>query len=192
VEVGPSDEKYSGGRSAACHIDYGLDQTRQALAVFRTIGFSNLLLYFGHMPKSRGCRTYWKMDWRREEALEAARSTDMLHYNAEFIGLKASYCCSKPFNIKILSRRSENCRAESCYNQAIEVAQRHNPKSLELRPRQTWRVITKQDRREEARKRLMRSIHGSWRARYSRSTERGKLCKSCREQIKKYQPGFYG
>jgi DNA-binding winged helix-turn-helix (wHTH) protein/tetratricopeptide (TPR) repeat protein len=140
-------------------IHNGLEQTRQALEVFRTIGYSNLL------PLLAAIFAEISMDAGRiedglaavDEALHASRNTAMQHHDAEIYRIKGELVLQQALNHQNLCKdKNRFAEAESCYIQAIEVARQQQSRSLELRAATSLaRLLQRQNRHDEARKHLM-------------------------------------
>jgi len=139
-------------------IHNGLEQTRQALEIFRTIGYSNLL------PLLSAIFAEISMDAGKiedglaaiEEALNASRNTGMHHHDAEIYRLKGELLLQQALKHQNLYKDDEKiAEAESCYIQAIEVARQQQSRSSELRAATNLaRLLQKQNRQDEARKHL--------------------------------------
>jgi tetratricopeptide (TPR) repeat protein len=139
-------------------IHNGLEQTRQALAIFRTIGYSNLL------PLLSAIFAEISMDAGKiedglaaiEDALNASRNTGMHHHDAEIYRLKGELLLQQALKHQNLYKDDEKiAEAESCYIQAIEVARQQQSRSSELRAATNLaRLLQKQNRHDEARKHL--------------------------------------
>jgi DNA-binding winged helix-turn-helix (wHTH) protein/tetratricopeptide (TPR) repeat protein len=139
-------------------VQNGLDQTRQAMDVFRAIRASNL------HPLLSGIHAEISMEAGRidegldaiKEGMEVSRSTGMHHYDAEIYRLKGELLRRKAPVLRTLSEKDGHFdEAASCFEQSIEVAQQQQSKSMELRATTSMaRLLQKMGRYQEAQMRL--------------------------------------
>lgn len=139
-------------------ISCGLEQTRQALAVLKRVGSTNL------GPLLSGIHAEISMDAGRIEeglaavtdALEGARNTGMHHYDAELYRLKGELLLRQASRHPISYRSSgQRADAEACLEQSIEIARRQQSRSFELRATASLaRLLQNLDRKMEAKTRL--------------------------------------
>ncbi len=139
-------------------VNNGLEQSRQALAGFRSIETPNLMPLISAMH-AEICLDAWQTDEGLEaarEALTAAHTTGMLHYEAETYRLRGELLLqpmarTADWNtIKPLLQE-----AESCFEQAIKVANTQHAKPFQLRATASLaRLLKKQNRHAEAQARL--------------------------------------
>ncbi len=129
-------------------VQDGLEQARQALAVFRAIGVSNLkpliLAIFAEISLQAGEIEQGLA--AIEEALEEIGCTGMLHSNAEIYRLKGELLWRQT-----AGQGASLTEVESCFKQAIETARQQQAKLFELRATASLaRFLLKQNRQPEA------------------------------------------
>jgi DNA-binding winged helix-turn-helix (wHTH) protein/tetratricopeptide (TPR) repeat protein len=136
----------------------GLEQARQALAVFQTIDVSNLmsllLSLFAEISMEAGQEEEGLS--AVDKALQISRNTGMYHCDAEVYRLKGELLLKQAVRHNAAGLNNRTYRnAESFFNLAIETAQRQQAKSWELRATTSLaRLLQKQDRQTEAHERL--------------------------------------
>ncbi len=146
-------------------VNDGLEQARQALAVFHAVGTTNLKPLLSTVLAEISMETGQIEEGLAalEEALDTARSTDMVHSNVEIYRLRGELLLRQAIRLKTPDRQDRQLKeAESCFEQAVEAARRQQAKSLELRAITSLaRLLLKLNRQAEVRERLT-SIYRSF------------------------------
>jgi DNA-binding winged helix-turn-helix (wHTH) protein/predicted ATPase len=143
-------------------VSAGFDQMNQALNVVRAVGNSNLkpLLWALFAEIAMDAGRINEGSAALEDALEAAHSTRMHHYDAEIYRIKGELLlCQSRASGELDPNDPPVRKAESAFEEAIKTARQQQAKSFELRATTSLaRLIQKQNRPAEARDRLAK-IH---------------------------------
>jgi adenylate cyclase len=128
------------------HNKEGIAQIREGLAAFRAAGTEALRPHVLCLL-AEACRETDRLDDGLDalaEALAAADEHEIRHYEAETHRVKGELLLKQDV--------SNSAEAQSCFQRAIEIAEKQSAKSLELRATISLaRLLAQQDRRDEAR-----------------------------------------
>ena len=130
-----------------------IEQISQGLDAYQATGTELLRAHFlGLLAEALGKARRTEEGLRvLEEAIAMVHRNSERYYLAELYRLKGELLLQQTSTRAVSSRRSTVSAAENCFNQAIEIAQQQETKSLELRAAMSLaQLYQNQDRQQEA------------------------------------------